>query len=184
MVFVYLHFRRKYGLKKYGCTWRNNFLTCTGAYWALSWTPLRHSVHWFYCGAHCVFVGLISWEAALCLYRSTITIILARTIIMGLSYRVHMLPWWSFKTRAWRIWRILSFWLLNGNHSESAASKLWEIVERIASAHRLNLPRTPVQMITSNLEWSPNVVEEKLARVYEVHAHLVEYPAVWWCCCM
>ena len=40
----------------------------------------------------CVFVRLLSGEAALCLYRSTITIILARTIIMGLSYRVHMLP--------------------------------------------------------------------------------------------
>ena len=131
MVFVYLHFRRKYGLKKYGCTWRNNFFKCMGAYWALCWTPLRHSVHWFYCGAHCVFVGLISWEAALCLYRSTITIILARTIIMGLSYRVHMLPWWSFKTRAWRIWRIFSVWLLNGNHSESAAWNYGRLPSRL-----------------------------------------------------
>ena len=111
-------------------------------------------------------------------------IILAHAIIAGPSYRVHMLPWCSFKTRAWRIWRIFSVWLLNGNHSESAASKLWEIVKQIASAHRLHLPRRPAQMIDRNLEWSPNVVEEKLARVYEVHAHLVEYDGVWWWCCM
>ena len=184
MVFVYLHFRRKYGLKKYGCTWRNNFFTWTGAHWALPWTPLRHLVHWFYYGAHIVFAGLLSWEAALCMCRSTIMIILAHTIITGLSYRVYPFLWWWIKTRARRICRSLSSWLLNGKNSESAAWKLWKIVEQNASGHRPDLPGKPVQMIGSNLEWSPNVVEEELARVYEVHAHLVEYPAVWCCCCM
>ena len=93
-------------------------------------------------------------------------------------------PCGSSKTQAWRIWRITSSRLLNDNYSESPAWKLWEIVEQNASAHRLNLPRRPVRMIVSNLKWSPNVVEEKLARVYEVHAHLVEYDGVWWWCCM
>ena len=111
-------------------------------------------------------------------------IILAHAIIMGPSYRVHMLPWWSSKTQAWRIWRITSSWLLNGKNSDSAAWKLWKIVEQNASSHRLDLPGKPAQMIDRNLEWSPNVVEEKLARVYEVHAHLVEYDGVWWWCCM
>ena len=111
-------------------------------------------------------------------------IILAHAIIMGPSYRVHMLPWWSSKTQAWRIWRIASCWLLNGKNSDSAAWKLWKIVEKNASDYRLDLPGKPVQMIDGNLEWSPNVVEEKLARVYEVHAHLVEYGGVWWWCYM
>ena len=69
-----------------------------------------------------------------------------------------------------RIWRITSSWLLNGKNSESAAWKLWKIVEQNASDYRPDLPEKPVQMIDTNLEWSPNVVEEKLARVYEAHA--------------